>query len=329
MPAPEERPSATQRRAGGRSRGRQASGAWSGVTTVRPEAFEPSPYDERPSAFGGAPRRTRRRRASNPRTAVYDRKMRLLIASVVLIATALVVYLVLVYSPLFMIRSIVATPTEHVTSETISSLAAVPEGSTLFSVNEREIVERIQGNPWVESAEVTRQFPNQLTITVTERTKSAVVLLSSGLEAWWLSQDGFWLEPLALEQATADNGVASPADQARTAAAADGVVFVSDVAATVVPQAGAECTDEAVRGVLTYCTTFSEEMRSRIATAKAASVQSISFVLTDGIEVSVGAPTDIEDKERVILGLLAEHQGQVTYINARTPETATWRGLDG
>lgn len=313
------RPRESRRRSG-------RSSAWSGVTTVKPEAFEPSPYDERPSARRG--RGSRGRREVNPRTAVYNRRISRLVLGVVLVATALVLYLVVVYSPLFMIRSIVATPTEHVTSQTISSLANVPEGSTLFNVSDRDIVERIRTNPWVESAEVTRQFPNQLSITVTERTKAAVVLMSSGLEAWWLSADGHWLEPLALQQATADNGVASPSDQARAAASEQGVVFVSDVGATVVPQAGAACADEAVSGVLAYCTTFSEEMRSKIASAKAASVQSIAFVLTDGIEVSVGAPDDIEDKERVILALLAEHQGQVTYINARTPKTPSWRALD-
>lgn len=316
-------------RPSGRSRSLDAErrSAWSGVTTVRPEAFEPSPYDERPSSRGGRGRRPRKE--VNPRTAVYNRRIRRLVLGVVLVATALVVYLVLVYSPLFMIRAIVATPTEHVTSQTISSLAAVPEGSTLFNINERAIVERIQKNPWVESAEVTRQFPNQLSVNVTERTKAAVVLLSSGLEAWWLSADGHWLEPVAMQEATADNGVASPSDQARTAAASDGVVLVSDVAATVAPQAGAACTDEAVSGVLSYVTTFSDEMRAKIVSAKAASVQALSFVLTDGVEVSVGAPTDIAAKEQVVLELLRQHQGQVTYINVRTPKTPSWRGLEG
>lgn len=294
---------------------------------MRPEAFEPSPYDDRPSVRQG--RGGRRRTEANPRTAVYNRRISRLVFGVVLVATVLVAYLVVVYSPLFMIRSIVATPTEHISSQTISSLANVPEGSTLFSVNDREIVERISANPWVESAEVTRQFPSQLNITVTERTKAAVVMMSSGLEAWWLSADGHWLEPLSLQKATADNGVASPSDQARAAASQEGVVFVSDVGTTAAPQAGAACADEAVSGVLAYCTTFSEEMRTKIVSAKAAGVQSIAFVLSDGVEVSVGAPSDIEEKEKVILALLAEHQGQVTYINVRTPGTPSWRGLEG
>ncbi|MBS5450995.1 MAG: FtsQ-type POTRA domain-containing protein [Coriobacteriia bacterium] len=319
--------SSSGRPSSSRRRSQAGSSAWSGVTTVRPEAFESSPYDARPSARGG--RAGRGRREVNPRTAVYNRTVRGLVLSVVLIATVLVLYLVVMYSPLFMIRTIEATPTEHVTSQAISELAAVPEGSTLFNVSEHDIIERIEKNPWVASVSVTRQFPSQLTITVTERTRAALVMMSSGLEAWWISSDGHWLEPYAMQEATADNGVASPSDQARQAASAAGLVFVGDVAATVVPQAGTVCADAAVQGVLSYCTTFSDDMRSRIASATAASTQSISFVLTDGVEVSVGAPVDIESKERVILQLLSEHAGQVTYINVRTPATPSWRGLDG
>ena len=59
-------------------------------------------------------------------------------------------------------------------------------------------------------------------IEVQERTAAGVVMLANGSEAWLIASDGFWLEPLSLQAATADNGVAAPADQAREQAVARG-----------------------------------------------------------------------------------------------------------
>ena len=303
---PYDRPSA---RRGGSSRQRTDDDPWG------------DPYG-RPSAQA-----RRARREPDPRKARYYRTVRRLITFVVLVATAFVIYLVLVYSGLFAIKSIVATPTEHITSETISSLAAVPEGSTLFNVNEQKIVEQISTNPWVKSVSVSRSFPNRLVIDVEERQPAAAVLLSSGLEAWWVSSDGFWLEQLPLQEATADNGIASPSDQARAMALTEGMVFVTDVNVATKPQAGMTCDDEAILAVLDYLSGFSQSMVDQILTAKASSVPGLSFVLASGVEVAVGAPEDIQAKEQVISALLEQYTGQITYINVRVPSSPSWRGL--
>lgn len=290
----------------------------------RPSGVRVSTLDERPSATG--PRRARP--SADPRRAVYDRKVRRIIAVVIAVAVALVTYLVVTYSSLFAIRSIVATPTQHIDAQTISQLAAVPEGSTLFSVDEHGIAERIAANPWVASVEVKRAFPSELQITVTERTEAAVVMLSSGLAAWRLSSDGYWLEQLDLASAQGEGATTSVADAARAQASADGVVFVSSVAVTVAPQAGSECTDDALRALLDYLSGFSEELVGKIAQADASSLAGLSLVLDSGVEVSVGPATDIEQKEQALDLLMSQGGAQVTYVNVRNPAVPTWRGLD-
>lgn len=272
--------------------------------------------------------RPRARRGGDPRNASYVKRMRRLVLGVVTLMLVLVIYVVAMYSPLFEIKSIMASPTAHVSSETISTLAAVPGGSTLFNVDERGIAERLAANPWIASVDLSRKFPDQLVITVTERTARAIVMLSNGTEAWRMASDGCWLEPVAIQEATSDNGVASPADQARAQAAEEGLVYIEDVSALVKPEAGALCTDTAILGVMTYLDTFTSALRDQIALAKAASRESIAVVLANGIEVSLGAPVDISTKEQVVLGLMDQYPGQITYINVRVPTSPVWRGLD-
>lgn len=272
--------------------------------------------------------RRRAHKRVDPRKQRYYRRVRLLVGSVVGVTSAIVIYLVLMYSPLFEVRTIAATPTEHITSSTISTLAAVPEGSTLLNVDEQGIANRLAANPWVGSVDVRRVFPNELVIEVTERACAAIVMLSNGTDAWRLSEDGHWLESVAMQEATADNGVASPLEQAAEAARREGVVFVSGVAATVQPQGGTACEDAAITGVLTYLAEFGDELAGQIVSATAPSRDAIAVTLENGIEVSLGAPVNIPEKEAVVLGMLEQYAGQITYINVRVPTKPVYRGVD-
>ena len=290
-----------------------------GGTAGGRRAAAPDPVDERPQA---------RRRGADPRKASYYRRKRVLILSIVSLMVALIVYVVVVFSPLFEIKSIVASPTAHVNGETISALAAVPGGSTLFNMDEQGIEERLVANPWIESVRLSRKLPDQLVIDVKERTAAAVVMLSNGTEAWLLATDGCWIEPVAIQEGAPESAVASPSDQAYAMAQSMGLVYVSDVSALLKPGAGTACQDDAVNGVVTYLDNFTSELSDQIVAARASSREAISVILSNGIEVSLGAPVDIAAKEQVVLSLMAQYPGQITYINVRVPTTPSWRGLD-
>jgi cell division protein FtsQ len=250
------------------------------------------------------------------------------VVGAVLACLALGSLLVVRYSPLFQITSITSVaPTEHVTANDIAALAALPGGTTMFTLDRQALEESLLSDPWVASVAIERNFPHSLLIAVTEYEPAAVVMLASGLEAWYIASDGTWLEEFPLAQA-ADGEVSSTADLVRTEAAAQGLTYVCEVGSQVRPEAGTVCDDAAVLGVLAYLEGFSESFRGAVLTAKASSEASISVVLSSGIEVSLGAPTDIALKEEVVNALLAEYPGQVTYVNARTPDALTWRGLD-
>ena len=183
-------------------------------------------------------------------------------------------------------------------------------------------------NPWIASVSLQRVPPHTLAIVVEEREAAGVVMLSNGVEAWIIATDGYWIEQVPLQEATAENGLPSPAEQARGYAEQNGLVYVSGISALIKPQAGVKCDDAGVLGVMVYLDRFTGALRVLIDAAKAPSAESISIVLTNGIEVSLGAPEDIALKESVIMGLLEVYVGQMTYINVRTPVSPVWRGLD-
>ena len=224
----------------------------------------------------------------------------------------------------FTITTIDAEPTEHISAENISVLADVAEGTTLLTVDTDQVEENIRKNPWVADVSVTREFPDRLGIHITERSVDALVVMGTGSIAWYLGEGGVWLEPTNIEPSEGQ----SVNDAALAVAAERGAILVTDVPATVEPQAGAEATDEVLAAVMQYREQLSAEFASQVASFSAPSVEGISCVLTSGVEVSLGGPTNIENKEAVVTELLETYPGELTYINVRVPTNPSYRRID-
>lgn len=262
-------------------------------------------------------------RESEPRRGHFP--IRAIIVSLVVVAVLLVVALVAFViassTPMFTIASIDAESTEHLTADNIAKLANVEEGTTLLNFDEKVITENLRRNPWVGNVTFVREFPDRLKIVVTEREVDCVVKMSTGSVCWCLSDDNVWIEPINL---TVLDG--QSADDVALSLAQDmGALLINDVPASMSPSAGSAATDEVIKAIASYREQFSEDFSKQIACFSAASVESIACTLKNGIEVSLGAPTNIDVKESVISEILAKHPNQVTYINVRVPAQPSYR----
>ena len=270
-------------------------------------------------------RAERLRRANHGTVDVKKTIRRVCIGLVAFMVVGLVAFFVLKNSSVFAITNITVDPTDHITNEDIQKLVAVPEGTTLLNMDEKQITENLKEDPWVATVSFERQFPNTLHITITEHKVAALVVPSAGSSAWYLSDEGTWLQKVDLS--VGENSSLSAAALAQ--AEKDGVLLVSDVPATVNPVAGAPATDEVIKAVLTYQSTFTSELTSQIVSYSAASSDSINITLTNGIQVALGSPTQIEDKEKVILRMIEQYAGEMTYLNVRVPSSPTYRRVAG
>lgn len=247
--------------------------------------------------------------------------MRIVIGVGVVVVIALLAFFILSNTPAFTISSIEAEASEHVNAETIGKLAKVPEGTTLLNVDTGQIAENVKKNPWVASVNVVREFPDKIKIVVTERKVRAIVLMSSGDIAWYLGEDGCWIEPFKVDVTSG-----TTAQQVAAAKATElGCLLITDVPSTVSPAAGSVATDESLSAVDQYTQGFSNALSSQIVSYSASSTESVSCTLSTGVVVSLGSPTSIDSKETVITQLLAEYPGQLTYINVRVPTKPTYR----
>lgn len=307
-----------------RLRSRGSSGSFSGHLEPPPAsrgdrpdflahvASQPSQAGMRPPT--GRERRERHQRGRALRTvAIVAGVVAGIVAALAL--AALVAYLVLRDSTVFQIESIEVEATDHVSLDDIQNLVQVEEGATLLNVDTDAITESLMQDSWVASVSYEYVWPHTLRVTIVEQEVSALVVMSSGSIAWYLGDAGIWIEPVKLvptgDQTVDDAGLAIALEE--------GVVLITDVPASVSPSAGEEATDDVLEAVALFREGFSTSFSAQVVCYYAPSTDSISCLLSNGVEVLLGSASDIAEKEAIATEILEEYEGLVTYINVRNP----------
>ncbi len=337
-PSPRSRTSARPSTVKGRpSQGRSlrpSASARSGMGGSRPSSRG---YGQgRPSARGAsaaAPLRSvsvsevRNASRYRQRAAKSHRIMGVLIAVVVVVAVLGIGGFALSSSGAFKVERVTVSGANHISSEDLTQLAAVPEGTTLLNVDANGISSRLTSNAWVKSASVDRVFPDTLNLSITEREVSAVVSVTvdetNTVERWALSSDGMWLCKIPDNRESAE----AKALPSQVFEDADNALEITDIPYGSKPEAGSYCNNANVENALGVIDGMTTELAGQVKSVAAASSESTTLTLQNGIEIAFGSSKDIRDKERVCLQLMAEHEGKISYINVRVVNKPVWRSL--
>lgn len=248
------------------------------------------------------------------------------IAIVVVAALLACAYAILRNSDVFSIQEVQVEGVNHLTSSDMAALMRVNAHDNLLSVDTRGITQRLERNSWIASAHVSCVFPHKLRVSVKERSMAAVVELVSASgqtkKLWAIARDKTWLMPLP--QATSDAGKRT---NPQVFADASTALRITHVALGVQGEIGQKCSDASIVNALDIASSLTTDLAQRIVEVRACTNDETSLVLDNGVEVAFGQATHMRDKERVVLEVLAQYEGKVSYINVRNPSTPTWRAI--
>lgn len=256
----------------------------------------------------------------------YNRYVRRVITVLGALVAIVVLYALLYFAGAFPVTQVTVNGCEHLTNEQVAEAAAVPADSTLLRVDEAGIVARLESQAWVESASVSRIPPGTLQLNIRERSIKAVVQVPShdgaDLDDWAISSDGIWLM-LIPDRDSAEAAKVNP----NVYADADEVLHIVQVPYGVEPVVGERCTDANVNNALDIISGLSDELSSQVVSVAATGAETATLMLGNGVEIAFGDADDVRDKERISLQLMQEYEGQIAYINVRTPSKPTWRSV--
>lgn len=209
-------------------------------------------------------------------------------------------------APIFPVRQVDVIGTAHLTEQQVRTTAALPPNATLLRLPAVQIKERLEADPWIVSATVSRDFPDAVRIRIEERVPTALVDVGNG---FWIVDEAAW----AIAPQSADVTAT--------------LIVVRDVS-DFEPVAGERSDSPSLRNALSVWAGLSEELQARTRVLLAPSIDKTALVTTDAIEIFVGPAEDMAKKDLVIRKILEEQAGKVVYINVRSVDRPTWRGID-
>jgi hypothetical protein len=131
----------------------------------------------------------------------------------------------------------------------------------------------------------------------------------------------------AIDANTAEEEALAKNPNAIDASTASGAIQIFGYTSSTAPTAGSTCGDGGILNALAVVSELSQELSSHVVSIYAESAEQTTLMLDSGIEVAFGTATSVSEKERVVLQLLADHEGSISYINVRVADRPTWRGL--
>jgi cell division protein FtsQ len=196
---------------------------------------------------------------------------------------ALAFGLLLYNSALFKVNSVSVTGAQTLNTATIVELANA-HGENIFTLDTTEIERRLQANPYIQEAVVSRDWPGGLDIVVIERVP--IALWQVGSHSFLVDAEGFVMGELQGEVPV-------------------GTVPVAAVVPAV-PAAGSRI-DPAVIGLLARLKTdIPQRTGEQISSFEYSSNQGVTAVLASGLRVILGQASDYDYKLASLAALLQE-----------------------
>ena len=186
----------------------------------------------------------------------------------------------------------------------------------------------VDRDAWVADVSVNRIFPDTLEINVTEREIAAIVEVAADnakvTQMWAIASDGMWLMEIPARDSELGATISPQIYED-----ADRVLHITGVPFGLTPEVGTYCADGNVNNALAILDGLSTELAEQVKTVTATDAASTCLTLDNGIEIAFGTAEDIRDKERIVLQIMADNPGKVSYINVRVPDRPAWRARLG
>lgn len=194
-------------------------------------------------------------------------------------------------SPVFDLRTLRVSGNVHLSSDQVLGVAALSDRTNILWMSDHEVERRLEGEPWVRSASVSRTLPSTVTIAISERWPVAVV---DGKRRLLVAADGVVL-------GLAGQSVRLP---------------VIEVRGPVGERVQRRATQLAVAGALT------SDLRETVGRITVGPDGSVTLWLRSGVRVLVGTPTSLRSKAAALEGMLAwvaRHGVTPRYVDVRVP----------
>jgi cell division protein FtsQ len=122
-------------------------------------------------------RKTARKRDLTRAAFTFLRCVLIILASSSAVLAAMIAYQKLLQCPQFMVKKIIVAGCGRYLPDQIISMAGITHDTNLLAIDLKDICHRLEQSSWIERAQVKRNFPDRLSISIRERKPAALINL--------------------------------------------------------------------------------------------------------------------------------------------------------
>jgi cell division protein FtsQ len=202
-------------------------------------------------------------------------------------------------SPFFYARTIQVRGTSHLARANVLRMAAITPKTNVFTLDVGAAEARLERDPWIAEATITKDLPSKVIIDIDERVVVAVV------------------ESGGVLRLVADDGALLEAALPRTAA---GLPVIGST------EEGAEPTTDALEGAARAIVAMTPSLRHRVDAVSILADGQLRVDLGSGAEVAYGEALELQEKAmalRALLDYATQRGASVISADVRVPSAPT------
>jgi len=212
------------------------------------------------------------------------------------------------HSSYFAITKVRVEGNKYLTQAQIKELSQIKEGMNIFSLKNKEIINNIKNNCWIEGVEIIRELPTEVIIKVKERSPIVTIptqdrFVNVDRQGVILSNDVYCRDNLPL-------------------------ITGIDLKGKITPGHKVESSD--LLQVLSALNLLDEPTLAKISEVNLQQRDNLLIYMIDGMEIRLGNFADLVKKINLLIPILADSQiknTSIDYIDMRfTKPVIKWRG---
>lgn len=263
-------------------------------------------------------------RRAQARRVKAAKQIALLLSALILISLSIYGISSFLHSSFFYADDVQVTDLEVLDADLVKSMASIDTSSSALFLKKKDIEERINKNPWLESVKVKVKLPNTVVIDAQEYTPLARVVLSAS-ESWLIARDGSWIAAASADLKKSEYKLSQEASQTLSYDSS-ALIEITNVPDLNV-RSGEKTNNPEILNAIEVILGVSKELRADIKSLSAASVATTKIFTKEGIEIAFGPAKDAVEKDRIARSIMEKEKGRVVLINVRAIDKPTWRGI--
>lgn len=210
-----------------------------------------------------------------------------MVQSVLFIFMALLAVYILLRSPLFEIRNIVITGTQHLQKDTVLDAVGIRRGENIFNVKVKDAEQRLQLISLIQSAKVERKLPSTIDIQIAERVPVALLYAKDG----FIQVDG---EGIYLQKGSLDD---------------KNLPILSGITCTATTP-GKPVQGKELDAALQVVKQMPPELLPNLSEVNISEQNGVRLYTLDGVQCQLGPPLEVSEKCRLLVNILQELKAQ-------------------